>query len=397
MSLLQTVGSRMHILVVPSFYPSDYAPGAGVFVRDQVDCVRRQGYEVGVAYSDLRSLRGFSPASLGQHHFQLSKEQGGIAPLVRWNAWNVPGRECVTTRVGIRKAFRSYEREFGRPDLVHAHCGLYAGVAALELKERFGIPFVLTEHSTGYVRDIISDRMGSVVRDVFAAAERVVVVSEALLISIRPYCENAVVIPNVVDTDFFGSGQTKLSPEFQITSVGGLREVKGFDVLLDAYARLARDKPGVHLNIVGEGALRSDLEDLAQHLDISNGVTFHGQLSRGDLRELLLSSNLYVSASRVETFGVAIAEAISCGLPIVATRSGGPQEIVTSPGLGSLIPVDDAAGLALEMARAFDSRPDLDVERAANARAAMAIRYGSQAVGDRLDHLYQEVARRLNR
>src|SRR5450759_137013 len=222
----------MHILFVPTSYPSDYAPGSGVFVRDQVDCVRRQGYKVGVAYADLPSLRGFSPASLGRHHFQVSKQLEGVVPLVRWNAWNLRGAELVMTRVGIRRAFRSYEREFGRPDLVHAHFGLFGGVAALELKEHFGIPFVLTEHSTGYARDLIPDRLATVLREVLAAAERVVVVSEALLKSISPYCDDAVVIPNTVDTDFFGIGRAKLSSGFEITSVGALRAVKGFDVLL---------------------------------------------------------------------------------------------------------------------------------------------------------------------
>jgi glycosyltransferase involved in cell wall biosynthesis len=237
--------------------------------------------------------------------------------------------------------------------------------------------------------------MGPVLQEMFAAAERVVVVSKALRKSISPYCEDVVVIPNAVDTDFFGVDQTKSSSEFQITSVGGLSEAKGFDVLLDAHARLVHDRAAVHLNIVGEGALRADLEELAEDLEISNFVTFHGQLSRDDLRELLLSSNLFVSASRVETFGVAIAEAIACGLPVVATNSGGPQEIVTSPDLGTLVPVEDAASLGSEMARAFDARPDLDEERAAKARAAMADKYGPEAIGNRLNDLYQEVARSL--
>jgi glycosyltransferase involved in cell wall biosynthesis len=307
----------------------------------------------------------------------------------------VPRGEFAITRLGIRRAFNSYARRFGRPDLVHAHCGLYGGVAALELKERFGIPFVLTEHSSGYEKNIISERMGSVLRDVLAAAERVVVVSAALSRSISPYCEEVIVIPNTVDTDFFANIQRKPSSGFQVVSVGSLKEVKGFDVLLEAFARLARDRQGVHLNIVGEGALLGDLKGLAAQLGISTIVTFHGQLSRADLGDLLSSANLYVSASRVETFGVAIAEAMSCGLPVVATSSGGSQDIVTRPELGVLVPVGDTESLAFEMRRAFDSRPDLDLERAVKARSAMVDQYGPQVIGDTLDDLYREVSRSL--
>jgi glycosyltransferase involved in cell wall biosynthesis len=386
----------MHILFVPSSYPSDYAPGAGVFVRDQVDCVRRRGHKVGVAYADLRTLRSFSFSSLGRHHFQVYKDRNGAVPLVRWNAWTSRRAAVLTTKIGIRKAFRSYEQDFGRPDLVHAHFGLYGGVAALELKERFGISFVITEHSSGYARELIPAREESLLRNVFAAAERVVVVSQALRKSITPYCEDALVIPNSVDTDFFVIGKAHPLSEFQVTSVGSLSEVKGFDVLLEAFAQLVRDRPAVRLNIVGVGTLRGDLQNLARRLGILDRVTFHGQLSRGDLRALLWSSNLYVSPSRVETFGVAVAEAISCGLPVVATRSGGPQEIITSPSLGTLVAIDDAPNLALEMARAFDSRLDLDIVRAAHARAAMVGRYGSQAIGNRLDDLYREAASRIN-
>jgi glycosyltransferase involved in cell wall biosynthesis len=262
-----------------------------------------------------------------RRHYQISKEQFGIVPVVRCKAWNLRGTEYVMTKVGIRRAFRNKAREFGRPDLVHAHFGLYGGVAALELKQRFGIPFVLTEHSTGYANGMIPGGMVFVLRDVFKPAERVIVVSQALLGSVSPYCAGADVIPNTVDTDFFGSVQPKLSSRFEITSVGGLREVKDSDVLLDAYARLARVKAGVHLNIVGEGDLLCDLQNQVKDLNISDIVTFHGHLSRGDLRDLLRSSDL----------------------------------------------------------------------RGVNARAAMVERYGPQAIGDRLDGLYREVARSLNR
>ena len=107
---------------------------------------------------------------------------------------------------------------------------------------------------------------------------------------------------------------------------------------------------GVELDLVGDGPFRGELEALASELGIRERVNFRGRVSRETALEYMSGARAACLASRRETFGLVVAEAMSLGVPVVATTAGGIPEIVRHEIDGLLVPPDDPwrLGQALE-------------------------------------------------
>ncbi|MFO0972323.1 MAG: glycosyltransferase [Phycisphaerae bacterium] len=174
--------------------------------------------------------------------------------------------------------------------------------------------------------------------------------------------------------------------ETRFLCVASLLEIKGHDTLLHAFARVANELPRATLTLAGDGPLRGPLEALAAELRIAGRVRFLGKLSgAAAVRPAMLDADVFVLASRTEASGVVLIEAQSCGLPIVATRCGGPEAIV-SPAAGRLVPVDDDAALAAAMCAVARDAGRFDQ---AAIRDACLAEHAPAAVGRRHVELYE--------
>jgi glycosyltransferase involved in cell wall biosynthesis len=126
-------------------------------------------------------------------------------------------------------------------------------------------------------------------------------------------------------------------------TVGSLTPQKAQHVLLEAFARVAREVPGSRLLVAGEGPLRSTLEARREALGLEESVVFLG--AREDVADLLEAADVFTLSSRREGLPVTLLEAMRAGRPAAVTRAGGCAEAVTDGATGSLVPVDDAAAL----------------------------------------------------
>ena len=129
---------------------------------------------------------------------------------------------------------------------------------------------------------------------------------------------------------------------FRFISVGSLNEVKGFDTLLKAFANSFDNE--AQLIIIGDGPLKDTLIKQAKELSITDRVYFKGRLSREEIVKCLSNANAFVLASRSETFGVSYIEAMAMGLPVIATRCGGP-DVFMNEFCGIMVNVDDVGSL----------------------------------------------------
>lgn len=140
-----------------------------------------------------------------------------------------------------------------------------------------------------------------------------------------------------------------------IVSVGSMDQTyKGFDVLLDAVARLTGGGVRIHLTIVGDGRHRGALESQATTLGLREHVTFLGQLDTAGVRDELRKADLFVLASRTEGLPRVMLEAMAAGLPCVGTTVGGIPELLDPE---AIVPPGDAAALA-DVIKAFLEDPD---------------------------------------
>ena len=279
--------------------------------------------------------------------------------------------------------------------VIHAHFIYPEGVIASRLGAELGVPVVSSEHAMW--RPWL-DRHASVRRQVERALPRIAritAVSEALRESIVALYGDAVpvdVIPNVVDERIFvAPREDEPRDPHQLLFVGLIRHVKGLDVLVRALGHLVPDNPDLHLSVAGGSFYRAyerdaaAVRDLVRALGVSDRVRFLGEVAPNDVAALMRRSALLVVPSRRETFSLVTAEALASGTPVVATRCGGPEEILTDE-TGQLTDVDDAAALAI----AIESTLNRSYDRAALRRYAVD-RFGSSAAAERLGRLYERV------
>ena len=145
---------------------------------------------------------------------------------------------------------------------------------------------------------------------------------------------------------------------------------KGLDTLLDAFALLARERPGLELRIAGRGRDRERVLAMVRALSLEGRVRILGAVSEEERRELLSGALLQVMPSRFEGFGMAAAEAMAAGVPVVAAASGSLPEVVDPPRGGHVVPPDDPAALAAAVGELLDDPARLDeVSRSARGSA----------------------------
>jgi glycosyltransferase involved in cell wall biosynthesis len=385
-------GGNLHVLMVPSFYLTRERPYSGTFFRDWAQALQRAGVRIGVAYVEGRALRGLSLAAMRESRFQLTAGVEDGLPTVRLHGWNTlaqwtPGG-LIWARLAQR-AIREYIAYHGRPDLVAAQSATWAGLAAWHADKTWDVPYVITEVNTGFGTGRIRGWEASVSRRAFAKARAVVAISQNLRrrLVASSGARRIDVIPCTVDETYWTpSSGPRARTRFTFFAQAHLSRRKGFDILIRAFARKFRGDPDTRLVIGGDGPIRADLEALAESCGVRPQVTFLGSVPRDTVREGMRAADCFVLPSLAENFGVVLIEALSTGLPVIATRCGGPEDFVDDS-VGVLLHPGDEDGLAeaLTMVR-HERRFDREA-----LRAYAIQRFGYATVGPRLRDLYNEV------
>jgi len=261
----------------------------------------------------------------------------GAIEKTRSVAWNFAQRVEPTTR--LLRVMQDV-----RAEVVLANCAysFLAGVFAAKLSRT---PIVWLEQTTTLPS-------GNLLRRMMSWADRIVAVSEAIrtqFVALAPNAQQKMtVIYNGVDTERFAlrraAQETRralgLAQDARVVgTVSRLSPEKGIEFFIAAANALARDAIDVRFLIVGDGPERARLEKIAK-----GAVIFLGQ--RDEIPELLHAMDVFVLPSLAEGFGMAAAEAMACGLPVIASDVGGLREIVAPNETGILVPPREANALA---------------------------------------------------
>jgi glycosyltransferase involved in cell wall biosynthesis len=233
-----------------------------------------------------------------------------------------------------------------RPVLVHAHSFDAAFYAALALRGREA-PLIATFHGASDVeRRTLRDRLKWLA---FRRAKAIVCVSHALQARARSVAgvphrvlrtvHNGIDMAAIPTTRHARlRQQLRLAPSARLLgALGNVRAPKGYDLLLPAVRALCARGVDVHLAIAGDasGALGDGLRAQRDSLGLTDHVTLLGY--QEDAGEFLSGLDLFVLSSTSEGFSLSTVQAMAAGLPVVATRSGGPEEIVESEASGLLV------------------------------------------------------------
>jgi len=389
---------RPHIVLFPSWYPTDYFPVRGSFFQEQAQALKEEGARVGVIYADMRSYRTLKLGKRLATRFQISEciEHGVVTYRFHgWNPLNARIRKKLTLKL-TKRMWRIYTAKWGRPDIIHAHSAIWGGIAARAISQQTGVPYMITEHSSGFTRGLIRGWQQKAIKDAIGHASTLITVSRSLKQILQPYlhqnASNVVVIPNMVDTSFFAmSPNLRIPHPFRFLTVAFLSPNKGIDNLLKAFALVFKNNPDVALEIGGDGPQRQQLEQRAAQLGIENQVTFLGYLSREAVRDAMWRANAFVLPSYVETFGIVLVEAMATGLPVIGTRSGGPEEIIT-PTMGILVQPGDVQALSEALEKIRQQRNSF--APAVEIRNIVIQKYSKKTVIEQLMNIYHQKVER---
>jgi len=371
------------VLVIPSWYPNEMKPDFAPYVRAQALSLARYGLEVTVVYSAPYSWKWVLKRRrlmFGKRELHIGNFQEILFFLPKFHLKRID--RGVRDIVG-RQLIRQLDSKGYRPDIIHVHT-YESGPLALWLRDRIDVPVIITEHYTGFARNILGKWELDLAKRCFEAADLRIAVSKEFAKLLKSITGLAFkVMPNFIDTSFFSPGLEE--PYYDFLSIGHLLPKKNHAILIEAFSRLEPEKRKLRLGIVGEGPSRRKLVNLVRRLGLGNQVDLLGYRDASEVRNLLRKSRIYCMPSSYETFGIAVIEAMAVGLPAVVTRCGGPEEIVVNGlnGIVSQLSVPAyAAALEEALAHGWDSN---------SIRRRVVDLYSEAVVISELKALYKEV------
>lgn len=208
-------------------------------------------------------------------------------------------------------------------------------------------PHVVTESSHPFARARDTPALARRLRPwLYRRAAHVIVLTEDVAAQVRAQwnVERVTAIPNPAPTITTDPPPLRDRPP-TVLSVGALRDIKDHHTLIEAWARTRARHAGWELVILGEGPLRTDLEETIRKRDMTATVSMPGWTA--DVLDKMASAQIFVLPSRVEGFGNVLVEAMASGCACIATNcAGGPPHILGQGQFGRLVPVGDPAAMA---------------------------------------------------
>ncbi len=392
----------MNIFVIPSWYPSPTAPYTGIFFREQSLLFARHFSQHTLAISHwgpsdhrlllevnrpakalLNLTRKPSPttSSLADNCIEY------FTPAYTWTRklWDGNSRNILEV---CRQHARRFEQEYGKIDIIHAHATHPGGYIARLLSRELNIPFVITEHMTPFPFHSYQSRraLTKYIHAPLADAREIICVSHYLAEKVKQHTHTpTTVLHNFVDDDFFTPNFKRNKNErFTILFAGRLTPQKGVDILLHALKKILPTHPDILLIVAGDGAYSSRYKQLAKKLKLANNIQWTGALTREGIKTHLQQCDLFVLPSRHENNPVVLLEAMACGIPVLATKCGGPEEIISEQN-GLTAEPENTNDLANKLHKSIEGNTSFSLR---SIRGFFKTHYGAKKQTEKLEQRY---------
>lgn len=348
----------MHVLLIVYTLPTRYNKTKGIFFVQQAQALKSKGIKIGLIGMDGHRLKNLTNPIQAITRFKSIKYFTEEIPtyLTSYVSLFPFSHHFLKWRykVGIKRMYKQYISEYGKPDIIHAHVGLWSGFYAQKLAHKHAIPLILTEHSTDLINEKgLQQYTKKALNQVYKNSKKIITVSSSLQSAIiKQFNINPIhlkVIPNLIDTKKNFFKDKAIQKKNMICSVGNLVPRKRFDMVIKAFNQCLKNIPELELHIAGEGPEKHNLKALAKELGIEKKVFFLGFKTPKELNNLYNRSKLFVLASEIETFGIVLIEALATGTPVVSTDSGGVRDIILNEKNGYLIPQNNLSELTSKM------------------------------------------------
>ena len=324
----------MKVLILPSWYPDKDNQIRGIFFKQQAEFLAK--YE----NVSVISLNSFELMQI-KRYMKLSRKiifKENNVDIFKQNYIDLISWEQVKWKSYKNKIFELYDelvKQKGRPDIIHAHVSYPAGYGAMLLSEKYKIPFVVTEHAS-YFDDELRGKNGDKIEMVLQRADYYTAVSSFLSKKIinagRTQCD---IIPNFISFEDYNSKKCNAisnNQTFNLINISSMHHKKGIDLLLYAFQKAIKENKnmGMNLHLVGDGVEFNRYKQLAHDLGLANCCSFYGSLPHNEVITKLNYSDALIITSRIETFCIVGIEAMACGIPVISTACGGPEDYINN-------------------------------------------------------------------
>lgn len=380
---------RMKVMFVTRGFPSETDIMSGNYEAVQAKALAAKGIQVAVVSVRLVSfLHLISTIRIKHRKVDGVDVYDCIGLKASTRFWKLPRINELLVNWSYRRVVNQCIKDNGMPDVVHAHLMINAFRTSF-LKEEYHLPLVITEHWTEMNKPDISPKLRKMAF-VYHQADSVICVSQALADSLQhSFQVNSLVINNMVSDQFFENKKVERHDgQFRFVACGAFRpnRNKGFDILIDAFAQADFPKH-VRLDIIGDGQDKINIQDKIIEYGLSDQIHLLGVMPPEEVSKQLCCSDCFVLSSRLETFAIVVIEAMAKGLPIIATRSGGPETFLR-PDHGILIDKENTEQLACAMKEMVEHHSQYDAD---SIRAFCYSHFSQDVIAEKIIDVYRQV------
>jgi len=379
--------SCLHVLIIPSWYVNSYNQLSGIFFKEQAEALAKNDIMTGVL-----SVQSISIKDIWKNKridFGFYKENINKVATYQVQYPSPPRLKKIAASLSFilgKRLFKKYLKNNGLPDIIHLH-SYTQGKLCMWISKKYDIPYIVTEHSSVFITNSINASDMLYAAKVFKCSSYNMAVSYMFCGELEnKYNLQFGYMPNVVNTKYFKPGK-KADGVYTFLNVAFLEKNKNQTMLIGAFIQAFKNNKDVRLVIAGDGPCYNNLQKMIYEHQMEKQIILFGQASRTQVLELMQSSNSFVLSSKKETFGVVIIEAMSCGLPVVSTRCGGPENIITDKSYG-LLCEQNKDSLSLSMIEVRNNKdkyiPDL-------IRKYVVDNYSESVVVNKLVNIYQHI------
>jgi glycosyltransferase involved in cell wall biosynthesis len=295
----------------------------------------------------------------------------------------------------MKQLWQYWHKHYGKPDVVHVNVLTKQGLLAWWLKRKYGVPYVVMEHWSGYLpengdyRGVMRKKMSEMI---VRRASAVMPVSAKLMNAMK-LCglrhANWQIVPNVVDDFFYNNDTTNRVREgkFRFIHVSCFdNRAKNTLAIVEAVEQLSKQRNDFEMIMVGTGQDIFFTRSLADNykLESRGFMRFTGEQTPEQVKAWMDTSDCFVLFSNYETAAVVLEEAVACAMPIISTPVGIAEELIDET-TGIIVPVKDVNSLVEAMLAEIDNANKFDKEKI----KAKAIQYSFDKVGNQLVEIYK--------
>ena len=285
-------------------------------------------------------------------------------------------------------------------DLLHIHYAIPVGVSAYLAKQISGVPVAITAHGSDIHTLGVDPAYNPVISHVFENIDGLSTVSEYMKREMEEkfsHNKEIEVLYNPIDIEKYKRIDTKLCDfriqhEKNFVHVSNFRPVKNVPFIVEAFAKVVKKHPDTGLIMVGEGPERKKCEEIASKLGIRDNVTFQGV--RVSIAPIYNCASALLSASTNESFGLTIAESMSCEIPVIAPKVGGIPEVIDHEVNGYVYELGNSESLVKYMLELLDN-PQRVRQMGAKGRQKVIDQFEAGKIADKYIKWYNKVLENL--